>query len=271
MVPCFATSTPCCSDAEVYSWVCQCTVTSLLGVVTSATEHTSDYTQTYKHTPKHTNQLPAPNLIHLHAVHCVHSINMAFMHVLEMATARCDHECHPPKHLLASLLTWLINEKRHSQNGDYWGWEVSIVWVPHLGAYGTLHVLYTCECECIYALKIASVVWKHANWDTASDSSTKPCKDRPWECVLPSLTPSCWPSHLVVPPSAEPCHLGVREQDPLSADSGGWPRPQNILDPRAERRWAHTGERTGMIHYLTESFLIDYWVEKETLCKDKSS
>lgn len=39
----------CCSDVQVlqYSKVCQCTVTTLLGVVTGVTDHTSDHTKTH--------------------------------------------------------------------------------------------------------------------------------------------------------------------------------------------------------------------------------
>ncbi len=38
---------PCYGDVQAYCQVCRYIVTSLLGVVTSTTEHTSDYTQPY--------------------------------------------------------------------------------------------------------------------------------------------------------------------------------------------------------------------------------
>ena len=52
---------------------------------------------------------------------------------------------------------------------------------------------------------------------------------------------------------AESRKLGVRKQDPLSADSGGRRWPQNLLDPRAERRRAQTGECRAVVFLLEAS------------------
>lgn len=76
------------------------------------------------------------------------------------------------------------------------------------------------------------------------------------------VAPSHRPFHFVFPPPAEPRHLGVGEQDPLPANSGGRWWPQNLLDPRAERRWAHTGEHALMTHRVIESVLIGYCLGK---------
>lgn len=70
--------------------------------------------------------------------------------------------------------------------------------------------------------------------------------------------------YVAVPLPAEPRHLGVREQDPLSADSAGWWWSENLLDPRAEWRWAHTGEHTEMTHHLIESLLTSLCHFKHT-------
>lgn len=70
-------------------------------------------------------------------------------------------------------------------------------------------------------------------------------------------------------PSAEPRYLGVGKQDPLSADPGGWPRPEDILDPRAERRRADTGERTAVL-VLREASCMEQKTEKKVFTKTRA-